>query len=83
MPNPGPGGAAYYSPDFVIPSKIFLIDHDTTINYCELYSIKMVLDSILRCIQFCEQQKSHVCFDYINIYTDSKFVCDVLGSVVI
>ena len=40
----------------------------------------MVLESVLRCIQFCEQQKRYVCFDYINIYTDSKFVCDVLDQ---
>ena len=38
-PNPGPGGAGYYSPNFIIESKMNCINHDTTINYCELYGI--------------------------------------------
>ena len=41
LPNPGPGGAGYFSSNFVIKSKIHVIDHDTTINYAELIGIKI------------------------------------------
>ena len=44
MPNPGPGGAGFYSNNFSIKSKIYVIDHDTTINYAELIGVKMVYD---------------------------------------
>ena len=44
MPNPGPGGSGYFSKDFQIKSKIDQINHDTTINYCELNGIRMVLE---------------------------------------
>ena len=78
IPNPGPGGAAYFSPTFAITSKIKMIDHDTTINYCELCGIKMVLNSVNRYISFCEKQGMILNWNYINIYTDSSFVCDVM-----
>ena len=57
-PNPGPGGAAYFSNDFCIKSKIDIIDHDTTINYCELDGIFMVLKSISQFIDFCNNQST-------------------------
>ena len=78
IPNPGPGGAAYYSPNFLIKSKIHIIDHDTTINYGELLGIKMVVHSIKNYIDFCINRNIEVNINYINIYTDSKFVCDIL-----
>ena len=47
MPNPGPGGSVYFSSDFRTESRIEPIGHDTTINYCELNSIKMVYQDCL------------------------------------
>ena len=80
-PNPGPGGCAYYSPNFSIKSKIFVIDHDTSINYCELYGIKFVLQSVNNYIEFCKSNNNSCIkkLNYINIFTDSKFVCDILS----
>ena len=76
MPNPGPGGAAYFLPDFNIESRIEAIDHDTTINYCELYSIKMIYQ---HCIQDLNRFRQKYEFPkYINIFTDSKFVINQL-----
>ena len=76
MPNPGSGGSAYYSTDFKIESRIEAINHDTTINYCELNSIFMIyqdcLKDLMRCNQRYEKSK------FINIYTDSKFVITLL-----
>ena len=77
-PNPGPGGASYYSPNFAISSKIYVVDHDTTINYCELYSIRMVIASVLRYIEYCNEMNWKWKIDNINIFTDSQFVCSIL-----
>ena len=33
IPNPGPGGSGYYSPDFGCEARIYSCNHDTTINY--------------------------------------------------
>ena len=52
MPNPGPGGAGYYSNNFIIKEKIYIINHDTTINYAELAGVKMVLLSVARYVNF-------------------------------
>ena len=79
-PNPGPGGAAFYSPNFAIKRKIYIVDHDTTINYCELYAIKMVIASMIRYINYCENKKYEQCIKSINILTDSQFVCDILSK---
>ena len=46
-PNPGPGGAGYYSPNFDIESKMNCINHDTTINYCELFGIWMIVNDYM------------------------------------
>ena len=78
-PNPGPGGCGYYSPNFGIKSKIHVVDHDTSINYCELYGILLVLQSVNNYINFCKMYNSMYYFDSINIYTDSKFVCDLMS----
>ena len=72
-PNPGPGGAAYFSPNFIINQKIHVVDHDTTINYCELYAIKLVLSSICRYLVFCNNNNMDIQIDrqtsiYIYIY---------------
>ena len=79
-PNPGPGGAAYYSPNFPIKSKLFAIDHDTTINYAELFAIKLVCDSVARFIDYIKQDGKYHNFSYINIYTDSQFVCSMFDK---
>ena len=76
MPNPGPGGSAYYSNDFIIQSKIEPIDHDTTINYCEMNGIKMIYVDCLMDLNRFNQRYEQV--KYINIFTDSKFVIDQL-----
>ena len=73
MPNPGPGGSGYFSNDFKIKSKIDTINHDTTINYCELNGIRMVLEDCLQDMGRFKQMKK-----FINIYTDSQFVLDQL-----
>ena len=76
MPNPGPGGSGYFSNDFKIKSKIDPINHDTTINYCELNGIRMVLEDCLQDISRFGQK--YQIKKYINIYTDSQFALDQL-----
>ena len=78
-PNPGPGGAGFYSPNFPITSKMHIVDHDTTINYCELLAIKMVLSSTLRYMTFCKNNNISKENLQLNIFTDSQFVCDMLS----
>ena len=68
VPNIGPGGSAYFSPNFVSRAKMQPIDHDTTINYCELIAIKMVIQSINRWFEYCKRQKLNSKCKYINIY---------------
>ena len=77
MPNPGPGGSAYYSPDFNIESRIEAINHDTTINYCELNSIYMIYNDCLQDLDRFNQRYEKI--KYINIFTDSKFVINHLN----
>ena len=79
-PNPGPGGASYFSPNFIINRKMHVVDHDTTINYCELYAIKMVISSFLRYIKFCKNNNIDKQGYNVNIFTDSSFVCDLLSK---
>ena len=50
------GVIAYFSNDFCIKSKMDIIDHDTTINYCELDGIIMVLKTICQFIDYCNNQ---------------------------
>ena len=76
-PNPGPGGAGYYSTNFTIEGKMNCINHDTTINYCELYAIWMILKDYLNYLNL-----NFVSLDNcknIQIFTDSKFVCNILN----
>ena len=80
LPNPGPGGAGFYSSNFVITSKMHVLDHDTTINYCELYGIKMVVSSFLRYLNFCNNNGINKNGAEINIFTDSQFVCDIMSK---
>ena len=77
VPNPGPGGSAYYSDDFDTKAKMCPINHDTTINYCELNGIYMIYKD---CIAKLQNSKylSNVRKN-INIFTDSKFVINVLS----
>ena len=78
LPNPGPGGAGFYSPNFCIKSKIYAIDHDTTINYCELMGVKIILQSVLRYTKFQNQYDKEIDFEFVNIFTDSSFVFNML-----
>ena len=80
QPNPGPGGAGYYSNNFVIKEKIHVVDHDTTINYTEMIGIKMVLSSVLRYIDYLNKLNHRINKSYINIYTDSQFVCRMMNK---
>ena len=77
VPNPGPGGTGFYSPNFVIKSKIFVVDHDTTINYCELMGVDLVLSTVTRFTKFCEKKKIDCDIKNINIITDSMFAMNV------
>ena len=79
IPNPGPGGCAYFSLNFSIKSKIYVVDHDTSINYCELFGIKLVLQSVKNFIDYCQENNLLLKVNYINVFTDSKFVCDILN----
>ena len=77
IPNPGPGGCAYFLPNFGIKSKIYMVDHDTSINYCELFGIKLVLQSVKNFIDYCKENSLLLKVNYINVFTDSKFICDI------
>ena len=80
LPNPGPGGCSYYSNNFIIESKIYVIDHDTTINYAELYGIKLVLSSICRYNEYLKESNEKIKEENINIYTDSQFLFNILNE---
>ena len=56
-----------------------MVDHDTSINYCELLGIKLVLQSVKNFIDYCKEDSLLLKVNYINIFTDSKFVCDILN----
>ena len=76
MPNLGPGGSGYYSIDFDTKARINPINHDTTINYCELDGIRLVIQDCLNKLnRFAQRYQSK---KYVNIYTDSQFVIDQL-----
>ena len=72
--NPGPGGGAFYSNNFMIPSKIIPINHDTTINYCELVVFYHIFDTI---IYFFSKTKCLI--KNITIYTDSEFCINLFN----
>ena len=78
MPNPGPGGSAFYSKNFVIKSKIESINHDTTINYAELNSIKLILHHTLQYIKSkINFNKNSIYNKKIIIFTDSQYCCNM------
>ena len=71
-PNPGPGAAAFFSPNYCIKSKVAPILHDTTINYAELKAFELVFESI------CNLMKNKkIDGKNITIYTDSLFCCNL------
>ena len=72
--NPGAGGCAYWSPNFPISTKMHPIMHDTTINYCELYSFKLIFETILYIYQ-----NTNIVEKNINIYTDSLFCINLFS----
>ena len=80
IPNPGPGASAFYSNNFIVGSKVEPINHDTTINYAELNCIKMIFETYWNFIKynFKKYNNYKFCNKIIDIYTDSKFVCDIL-----
>ena len=71
-PNPGPGAGAYYSPNFIIRSKLEPIMHDTTINYAELKAFDLVFKSINQLYKDKSIEMKNV-----TIYTDSLFCCNL------
>ena len=71
-------GQIVYSNNFIINEKIFVIDHDTTINYAKLAGVKMVLLSVARYVEFLNESGKNINQTNINIYTDSQFVCRML-----
>ena len=78
-PNPGPGDAGYYSPNFDIKSKMDCINHDTTINYCELHGIWMIVEDYLDFVNYNYYVNNITIFKNIQIFTDSQFVCNILN----
>ena len=74
QPNPGPAGAGYFSTNFTIKEKIYVIDHDTTINYAALAGVKMVLLSVWRYILFLSESNQSLTNFNVNINTDSQVV---------
>ena len=78
-PNPGPGGAGYYSLNFDIDSKVECINHDTTINFCELYAIWMIVRDYSIFVQYQYQTNNISNFKNIQIFTHSQFVCKILN----
>ena len=77
-PNPGPGGVGYYSPNFDIESKMNCINHDTAINYCELYAIWMIVQDYVKFVNWHCNQNGIIYFKNIQIFADSKFVCNIM-----
>ena len=59
---------------------MFVIDHDTTINYAELMGVKLVLSSVLRYIDYLNDCGEKMSKKNINIYTDSQFVFKILNK---
>ena len=73
--NPGVGGGAYFSNNFLIQEKLDPILHDTTINYAELSAIKTVFESILTVYK----NTKFVPIKNITIMTDSLFCLNLLS----
>ena len=75
-PNPGPGGSALYSPNYYISSKLEPIFHDTTINYAELNSFRLLFESIEKVYNNSKHNNIKIKKN-ITIYTDSLFCCNL------
>ena len=73
--NPGPGAGAFYSPNFGIRAKMIPIMHDTTINYAELLSFKLVLSSVLNIYSNFKTKINN-----IYIFTDSMFCINLFNQ---
>ena len=54
------------------------INHDTSINYCELFAIWMILDDYLKYLNYNYMVNINDVKN-IQIFTDSKFVCNILN----
>ena len=72
--NPGPGGGAFYSPNFWIQSKLFPILHDSTINCAELLAFKLLFESVYFIYNNYNINKLN-----LNIYTDSLFCINLFS----
>ena len=72
--NPGPGGCAYWSPNFPILTKMYSIMHDSTINYAELMAFKLIFETILFMYTKYKSIQNN-----IIIYTDSLFCLNLFS----
>ena len=72
--NPGPGGCAYWSPNFPIDTKMKSIMHDSTINYAELMAFKLIFKTIL---YFYKKYKTLQ--KNIVIYSDSLYCINLFS----
>ena len=73
--NPGPGGGAFWSPNFIVSVKMIPIMHDTTINYAELSALKLVFESVYNIYNkypSCPKMN-------ITIFTDSLFCLNLMS----
>ena len=78
-PNPGPGGSAYYARNFSLKEKYCPLNHDTTINFAELNSIKMIFNDMIDYVI----ERSEVNKWYNNnmvIFSDSAFTCNLFNG---
>ena len=55
------------------------INHDTSINYCELYGIWMIVNDYLNFVNYHYLKNNFKIFKNIQIFTDSQFVCNILN----
>ena len=77
-PNPGPGGSAYYAENFIKTQRLEAINCDTTINFAEFNSIKMILIDIIDHV--CDRSKNNFWYNKdIAIFSDAAFVCNILN----
>ena len=72
--NPGPGAGAFWSPNFIIPTKMKPILHDTTINYAELSAFELIFESLLN-----TYKNFKIVPKNVVIYTDSLFCLNIFS----
>ena len=79
--NPGPGGCAVVCPKLHSLNNVrYSFDHETVINYAELYAIYFIVESIYNTYF---QVPHSLQFEYseISIFTDSMYVYNILQEI--